>query len=334
MRSLGRIRCLLIASLGWASPAWSSEPIRFEYQAPEGCPDQAAFVERVRQRTRRAKFASPGELARTFTVTVTSKEQASSARVEFVDSNGERVVRAVSGETCDEVVSGIALVAALAIDARASADEAATTAPPSDKPVPPKPATATTKEDSVEQPRTEPAPKGLRWEVGVSGAANTWSAPEVAYGLGVFGELDFNAAVFRYLRFGLLRTTSSAFVGDRSATFTWLGGRIAACPVSLSMAEHLAFAPCLAADLGALSGKGTKNDELLVARSDTIFLPVGMASAELRYDLDDFLVFELRAEVGFPLRRWTFEFNAPDETVFEIPEVGFGTGASVGLRFP
>jgi hypothetical protein len=322
----------LSASLFSIGGAWGSEPIRFEYSAPDGCPDQAQFVERVRARTQRGKFAESGELARTFNVVVTTDEAASTAKVEFVDSNGERVVRAVSGETCDEVVSGIALVAALAIDARAGAEESAESAPPP-QPKPPAPGPATPADSGTAKP-AEPARarRRPRWEVGMSGAANTWSAPDVAFGLGAFGEVDFGGAL---VRLSALRVTSSAFVGDRSARFTSTSARLSGCPVALELAEHLALVPCLSVDLGALEGEGIPSDSLANAGSDVIFWPVGVPSVELRYDLDDFLVFEARGELGFPLRRRTFAFDdRRGDPVFEVPVAGAGAGVSVGLRFP
>jgi hypothetical protein len=326
---------LFIALLVCGSSAGAAEPVRFEYRAPARCPDQAAFVERVRVRLQRGKLASPGELARVFTITVASSGSSSTAEVEFVDVSGERVVRAVSGETCDEVISGIALVTALAIDARAGAEEERPAEPaPSPRRQPAEPVSEARRETVPDRTAvTTPRPP-LRWEVGVTGGANTWSAPEPAFGAGAFGEADFGAPPLRYVRLSVLRTNSTAFVDSRSARFTSTLARLSACPVSLTLLDPLALVPCLGADLGALAGEGTRSESLPNPGEDTIFLPVGLLSAEFRYGLGGFLMFEARGELGFPLRRQTFKFDDRTEPVFEIPDVGYGAGLSIGLCFP
>jgi len=334
VRSSGRAASVLAALLAWVTRTEASEPVRFEYSAPGGCPDHSVFAERVRARVQRGRFAAEGELARVFTISVTSSGATSTAKVEFVDSNGERVVRAVSGETCDEVVSGIALVTALAIDARAGADEEPAAGPePEARGAPSEPPLTAKLAVAPKRASAEPPP-ALRWELGVTGSANTWSAPEAAFGAGVFGEVDLGAFPLRHVRVSLLRATSSAFVGTRKVRFTSSLVRLSACPVALELVDHLALVPCLGADFGALEGEGTMSASLPNPDADTIFLPVGLLFAEIRYDLDDILVFEGRGELGFPLRRRTFKFDDQDQPVFDLPEMGFGAGVSVGLRFP
>src|SRR5687767_5533485 len=104
-------------------PAGASDAVRFQYDAPVECPNEAAFVERVRERSQHGRFAAEGELARTFIVTITLDESGATARVDFVDTDGSAVFRKVRGNTCEEAVSGIALVTALAIDGRATPEE-------------------------------------------------------------------------------------------------------------------------------------------------------------------------------------------------------------------
>src|SRR5262245_9116843 len=93
------------------------EAIRFDYHAPAGCPDEQAFTDRVKARTHQLTLGSSRGASRTMAVSLTVNDGESSGRIEFVDWNASTVVRSVRGSSCDEVVSGLALIAALAIEA-------------------------------------------------------------------------------------------------------------------------------------------------------------------------------------------------------------------------
>ncbi|HEX4477454.1 MAG TPA: hypothetical protein VH142_20330 [Polyangiaceae bacterium] len=95
-----------------------AELVRIAYDAPADCPSRDAFLARVRSRVGTAWEAPADGAARTVQVTVVREFGNSAARLAFVDENGRPVHRAVSGATCDEVVSAIALVTALAIESR------------------------------------------------------------------------------------------------------------------------------------------------------------------------------------------------------------------------
>jgi len=92
-----------------------AEPVRLTYQAPAGCPDEAAFVARLLARTRRVRPAWPGEHARTFAVVVNAGSPAS-GQVTIRGDVGSDKTRSLQGDTCSDVADGMALVVALAID--------------------------------------------------------------------------------------------------------------------------------------------------------------------------------------------------------------------------
>ena len=116
---------------------------------PAACPSEVDFLERVRSRVQRARFAEPGELAHTFEVTIGSADGdgAFLGRVEFVDSDGQRVARSLKGSACDELASGLALITALALDDRIAE------APPDDVSPKPSPPPA--------EPKAGPGPEAL-----------------------------------------------------------------------------------------------------------------------------------------------------------------------------
>jgi hypothetical protein len=117
---------LLLVSFATPLRAQPAEvAIRFQYRAPPECPDAAAFTARVRERTPRGRLAEPGELARTFDVDVTADPAGFSGQIEFLDDGGVKVNRQLRGEQCDAVVSSLALITALALDATLRETEAA-----------------------------------------------------------------------------------------------------------------------------------------------------------------------------------------------------------------
>lgn len=95
-----------------------AELVRIAYDAPADCPSRDVFLARVRSRVGTAWEAPPEGAARAVQVTVVRESGKSAGRLAFVDENGRPVHRAVSGATCDDVVSAIALVTALAIESR------------------------------------------------------------------------------------------------------------------------------------------------------------------------------------------------------------------------
>ena len=108
---------LLLGFPAHATADEPAEPIRLSYQATEGCPDQATFVRRVLARTHRVRPAWPDEPARTFVVMATAGPPAT-GQVTIRAQVGPEKSRSLQGETCSDVVDGMALVVALAIDPR------------------------------------------------------------------------------------------------------------------------------------------------------------------------------------------------------------------------
>lgn len=118
--------------------AADTEPIRVRFEAPDGCPGEAAFLDQVRARTAKARVAAPGEKARTFAVRLTQEGRSIHGRLAIEESSAQTELREITAERCAEVVSALALITALAVDPQAS------TAPPARLPAPPLPAPAVT----------------------------------------------------------------------------------------------------------------------------------------------------------------------------------------------
>ncbi len=310
--------------------------IRVDYSAPAGCPDEAAFHEQVRGRLSRARLAGPSELVRTMQVTVEQGTDRSVARLEFVDADGRPVRREMAGETCAEVVSGIALVTALAMDARAHRE-----APEPSSPTAPPPARAPATETRQQQvpilPPAEPrAPSsgGVRVDVGIGLLTTSAVAPTPLYGLGGFVAAGprRDARSVRLTLAKLDGPTVDVADGRGEASFGLIMARLEACPIAWQATQTLALVPCAAFDAGIVTAKGG-GDRVPNPETVHVFLPAASAIGRFQFALENLLLLEAQAEFGAPLKREQFVFERPDTTVHEVSPVRWGAGLAVGFRF-
>jgi hypothetical protein len=234
------------------------------------------------------------------------------------------VVRSVGGRTCDEIVSGLALIAALAIEART------TTEPPVERRDPPSP----TPPPAERPPEATPArASAVRLGAGVTGGFDSSSSPGAALAAGIYGEIAWRAPL-RFVRIGAGRAAREESVNARSADFTRWAARLEACPVSWALASHLELPACAAFELGQLSGAGRPSAALPNPESARILWSAVEASGGVRWEPDRWWVLEARGGLGFPLIRHKFVFHGPDEIVFDVPAVGWTVAIDVGAHFP
>jgi hypothetical protein len=131
---------LAAALLCTALPARAEkETIALDYQVGAGCPDRSQFVLRVHTFTTKAEIVSDDSAPlRKFGVQVLRAGNAVRGEL-TIDDRGAKTTRQVSGATCDEVISALALATAIAVDpdalGGASPDE--TNKPPVSEPAQP-----------------------------------------------------------------------------------------------------------------------------------------------------------------------------------------------------
>jgi hypothetical protein len=317
----------------------TNAPVRFDYHAPAGCPGAGDFLNRVQSRTERARLGAPGELARTFVVEVRQDERGASARLDFTDARGAPVVRAVRGETCDEVVNAIALVTALAIDAEPVESAAAAPA------APPAPAVAQARASGRARAEPErralpaPEPHAAVASAGMETGLESWLGPSPALAVGAFAEIGAYAGASG--RLTLLVATSSALVAPppgvegafRRADFVAALARAEGCPVAAVMGWGFRVVPCVALGVGALRGAGVEGT-VEPTRSDTMLWADLVPTLRLDWTLADSLVFFAQGELGVPLVRHTFYFEGPRQDVFVVPALGGGGALGMAWRFP
>lgn len=113
----------LLLSAAMGLPAWADsapERVRIRFSAPQGCPDSAAFMRALAQRTGRFRRAGDSEEARTLIATITHEDATFFGRLATQTPGKASSERSVTGKTCDDVVTVLAFMTALAIDPSAS----------------------------------------------------------------------------------------------------------------------------------------------------------------------------------------------------------------------
>lgn len=334
--------------IAWLLGAWapplaaqpSEEAVRFQYTAPPECPDAASYIARVRERTQRGRPAEPAELARTFSAQVTVDAQGFSGDIAFLDDGGAKVTRHLRGEQCDAVVSGLALITALALDATLREEEpeprSALPAAEEEPPASLAPSAPSTAKPLEPAPRPRPSARALAGaRVGLAGgygstlhAQSFGVAPRVA----VLGQLDW--------RNGLALRLSAhydwrAFTADegRRAKLRILGVETSVCPWRLRWAE-LGLAPCATLDLGSLRGEGEPGGNLTNAKGETIVWAAVGAELRAAWEPAGPIWLELQAAAAFPLvATHRFTLRNPSVVAYEVPILAGSGAMALGVRF-
>jgi hypothetical protein len=335
-RSVSGTGVALLAA--WLVLAWSSsaqaappgQPFRLEYWAEGHCPDAIEFARQIQTRAPRLRPAQADEPALGFYAELVERDGSATGRLTARTPDGRQVAREVRGATCDDVVTALALIAALA------ADPSQPVAAPPTAPERPAPATPSRRaRDDLPLELTEPPDPALRWTFGVGGGLSFDSsiAPSPGYGIGV--EFDAEAkggSPWRPL-FALSAIRSAAASTETKAgeaSFTWLAFRGTVCPLRWPEDTPLFLRPCLFLDAGVLDGNvslaGTSR-----AQSKSWFAAGGFARVEAL--ADEVLSFQLDGGVTAALRRDTFDAGTGDGNAFRVPPSGILGRIGLSYRF-
>jgi hypothetical protein len=343
----GRFACLVGGSL-WliatradaASP--ETEKVRVTYRAPPECPGEETFLSDVRARIGRQWEAALGEPARAIDVSVTVTGLRSVGRIDFIDGGGRHVSRMVSGEKCADVVKGIALVTALAIEARVpDVAEAEPAAPPPSEPAPaaaqPAPASAPVQKpaalpaaaEHASAPRSSASATPVHVDLGVAGAAISDVGPGPAFGGRVVAGLGWRKGPD--VRFGVEYLTAATTIAGVSVQTYALGGRLSACPFAFPLGGSARALPCAGLAAGIAHAETRASAGLAATGSGNP--PYVAPFAELRFDVAFSKLFiEASAEVRFVVDPPTYGLEPPHEQLYRVPVVAAGGCLGVGLR--
>lgn len=313
-------------------PAALAEPFRMVWSAPPGCGDAAGFLAELRSRTAHLRPAKDGEFATTLIAELLGEAAGVRGRLTVRKLNGELLTREVPGRTCQEVVSAMALIAALMVDPLALTSDgpsAAPEAPPPSAPsASPSPAPSTAPPPPVASNR---APE-RRWAFGVEQrlTARTAVAPELAWGEAVSLMLLWQGSSFRpSLELSAHRARATASRSFGSAELNWTAAQLTLCPWGTQPGPRWDVRACAQLQVGRLLGTGyaTRNPA-----EGTIFWSSAGLQLEARTRLLGPLWLGLDAGALRPFSRESF-YLAPTQTLHRIPSWGFNFGGGVGLLF-
>lgn len=314
--------------------------VQIEYEPIAGCPSTSSFVRELLARAPRARLALPGEHVRTLVARVRTAGGRGLEGVLVVREPAapptERVVRA---ESCEEVVTALAVIAAVVIDpVTARTGVVDTTASSADAPPSVEdaaaPATPTLPALSApaplpDSPRGAPAVRGSwSFSAGLGGGLVAGAAPTVLLSVPAFVEVsrDGRDVVSPSLRLRFERTFTSS--NREGGAFLRTGGAIDLCPIALT-ARSVRAQPCLRAELAALSAKGRGVEPV---RSDVRpWFAVGAVS-RVRIELAPPVFVELEASVLVPAVRDRF-YVEPFAVVYRAPAVGGASAFALGASF-
>lgn len=353
-RTLGT--ALLCTSTVGAAPT-SREPIRLRYAAPAGCPGEARFVEELSARTERARLADGGEPAWEIAVFVDAASRGSHGVVETKDPHGATSRREVSGDSCAEVVSALALIAALTVDSEARTDDSASVSRAPEgtrKPLDAQNAIDPTSSGSSPPPRTPPVPKRpvpppivsreatpavrYRWILGAQGHVLGGFTPAPALGGGGTLGLESDGAGPLAPSFRLapwVATTRAVFASNIGARLLWYGARLEICPVRPWLASRVRAEACAGVDAGLMhsSGFGVDHED---TKSSAWIAP--MALGRLAWAVAGGFRTEFGVGAAVPVRRYSFDFESGrakgSTELYSFPAVGALVTLGVVFELP
>lgn len=282
--------CLLAAT--------ASSALSLDYRAPDSCPDRAAFDAAVQNQSDSDTTGWHAD------VRIERRGAGYSGRLELRDPSRSYQPRELESPTCEELIEGLSLIAAMAIRRAtpAPAVKSATTASPGPEVAPQirQPATA---------PIAEPAtskPLPAAWTLGLAAGPHVGPVPGVA--LAISPSVGWsNAAIDVRLSFvPAIPTTASNL-----SRFLLIAGQLDVCAFALD-ATPFQLVPCGVLQLGGLEAEG-----LDVADPQKSVRPWVAPGGLVRVRLGP-RTFTLDLDVGllFPIIRDRY-FFAPNQPVHE-----------------
>jgi hypothetical protein len=314
--------CLLLPATTGAQTV-APLAVDLSYEAPADCPDAQGFRAQVRGRTARVTFAEPSQASDVgWTVVIRPTASGTRGTLRVTGAQLEKLERHVTAATCDQVVSALALGAALSVDPEASL--VARSEPEKAAPRPePKPEAA--RRPSKPKPRA-----ATRLALGLSLTARSGMAADLVWTPRPFAGLSVRSQSGHTwgMRLSATQTHGSASSSAGQADLAWSMGRLEVFPVRFG-SGLLRFEPALFVEAGQLRARG-----VAVTPVNEVRRPVLLAGALGRLSLlaFDLLLLELEAGPALPVIRDRF-YVQENTTVFSVPAWAGFAAAGVGLEF-
>ncbi len=314
---------VLGSTLAWSLPAHADvanerSELPLDYTAPAGCAVRSAFVEAVHARVH---HAADGHYK--LTVVVTRRDRFYGKLVSE-DDQGHVSSREISAATCADVVSALALAAALSLEQE---DDAPATIAPAHEPPPPPPDPPPPAVDATQAaPRPQRTLDDVAAAAGVGTVGTVAYAPSVAGGAAVFAEAQSRYASFRLGAAFALTPPLDQGASAGKVSYVWGVARADVCPRGIDRGDFTVTA-CARVELGSLQAHvfGSSDEDTHP------WLAAGLA-ARLRYLTGTSLFLELEpwTVVSMLSQR---DVLPPGVTVHDGGPIAGGLTLSVGTLF-
>jgi hypothetical protein len=341
----------LLASAARASTPEAGLAFSIAYSAPAECPGSTDFEQAVAARAPGTRPVVASEATLVFDAEVTKRAAEYSAVLWVTLPDGTRSRRDVTGETCAETLSTLAVIAALSLEgyreARNRENEGAASdapdppplSPPAVEPAPKAAlATAPTKADTVV--RDEPPARSANAfsptpGVFVAGAWESAVAPSPPFGVLAGAELAFpgNGAWRPSVRLGIFYTlTASEVRAGGRAELRLIAARLFACPVALGVPRSPSVHGCLELDAGVLEGRGLGPAVSSPNTRHMAWLGLG-PGVRGEWPFADWLSLEANAGLRGLAQHNRFKFD-PETIVHDVPPISAGFALGVAGATP
>lgn len=303
----------------------AGDPVHVDYQAPARCPDERAFLRRVRARIPGLRSPTADEAPRVFRIRVVEDEGRFLGSLTITEPDGAVSDRSIPAESCAEAVDALALVAALAIDPRALSAR-----PVEVKGVePPKPAP----KPAGPQP-VEPEASEMTWSAelgaGLHGASGVSPEPVLAWSASAGLGFTASGLVDPMLRGGVAWSPERTFDGQQgAATFEWISALVDLCVLEFDLGTNGSVRPCLTLELGEVRARGVRVESPNNA-TRTWAATGGLVEGAWRFSGPLQLVGSAAAVL--PLQR--DRYWVATELIHEVPLVAARVGLGLALRWP
>lgn len=303
------------------------------YRSGEGCPDGAAFIERLRTRSIPAQLAQVGDRI-DFVVTLGAGPDGGRGRLERQAEKGTVALREVQGKTCEGVADALALSLALSWDPSAQppvteATPASSEPPVAERVAAPTLAATASPPASASAGSPDPAPDSSPRSVRIGIEGLLWSLTEQSplFGGALFGELGSSHAGTGLRPLARL-SAQLAFSPDMGEDVEgWIGAaRIEGCPVNIG-SSRLHLRPCTGLDLGVLGVAGSGS----AGASSNAFWAAWSTHARLSWEAGASWGLDAQAGVIVPLTRYELTVGQPAQSIAELR--GWGMAAGLGAHW-
>lgn len=326
-RSFGVLTAALVAASGTARASERPEPIQIVMSAPRACPPASVFEAELRGRTRRPWVRGGRASPRTIRVAITPSERLFRGRLIIEEPSGSTRSDEVPWERCEDVVSALAVKAAIIVDG--SSPEALPAIGPRAQP---QPLWADLRWSSAPaMTKLDEPPKPWRLTIGADLSAMGAVSPRLALTPSIFLDVSRAGDGFDALsiRLSILRAIDDFQTENQIVTMQWIASRLEACPYHQRLSVFT-LSPCVGADTGAIEWAV---DAPGVGRHWLDLTMIGRAQATLFGRL----VLEAQAGVIVPLTRYEFGLGQQrlyGKSLHKVPAISGLIGGGTAVRFP